>query len=90
MFLEIDRRWDETTKPVSYICTYFHDGVEIARYSSAEGPLALRLEVIGYNGDKTPFERAAASLFAPVYRHLFSMFRVGSDSPLQVYSKPIR
>jgi hypothetical protein len=63
--------------------------VEIARFSSASGPLALRLEVIGYQ-EKTPFERAMASMFAPVYRLLFSMFRLGSDSPLQVYSKPIR
>jgi hypothetical protein len=90
MFLEIDRRWDESTKPVSYICTYFHDGVEIARFSSASGPLALRLEVIGFHGDKTPFERAEASMFAPVYRHLFSMYRLAPGAALGVYSKPIR
>ena len=87
MFLEIKREWDESTTPISYTCTYSHDGVEIARFCSASGPLALRLEVIGYQGDKSPYERALDSWFAPEYRHLFSMFRLAADSPLAVYSK---
>lgn len=66
-------------------CYYYHNGIEVATYSSKDDVLYLKTKYIERDWNKSTYNRALNGQRKEVYSYLFSMLGVDETTRLSEY-----